>query len=688
MQKEEMAERDEPWPYEMEPQTKSLGLFTTAVTEEKLKEAREKAQNKVFGSSQVFRQVEERRDLLGEYSLPHIVKSRANQHFEAGMTFLSRGDADEAVLAFSKAITLKPEEMAFYVKRAEAFLYLCDFQSAALNLRKACCTSSPREGHRKLLAFTFYLQGQCLFDQKMYLGALESFTCAAELQPSKPLYHFRSIACLAALGRHDDCLRLVNQLLENKANPDLYVLRARLHYQFNKVTSSYQDVEEALRIESGHTAAQALRQHLKKQAGEAKAQAVNKAVEGQLQDALSKICSAIDHQPAEAEYYAFRGTIYRRLQDFSRAMDDFLLAMQLSEAKESPKVLSGPSDGLQALNVDHDVPQGERGDGRRTDTLPSVFSEAQKQLLLTYNDFAVHCYIKGFYQEGLLLLNKALKGEKNEMGLYMNRGDCLFRLGELSLALADYQQALDLSPLDSGVRHRIAMLQNEMGLQEQEQRRYQEAELHFTRAIENQPRLASYYLHRARIRQCLQDQMGAQEDALITLLLDPNNKEAEPLVMGFFPGKSLRDVLDSKLCAVAQGILERNLQMCPSAQLLESSNRDKCQGASRVEDDAGQEGAGACSDVARCMTDEAIYMEMLRSHKRISQEIQHMQQAKEVQMHSEVAVSSAVLPPSAAPRWKSFALATGHHESPAADSRRSFSTSQKHNPAVLKCSPP
>jgi hypothetical protein len=57
-----------------------------------------------------------------------------------------------------------------------------------------------------------------------------------------------------------------------------------------------------------------------------------------------------------------------------------------------------------------------------------VYSGAQRQLLLTYNDFAVECFNKGYYDEAVILLNKAIKGEKNEKGLYINRGGGLFPL--------------------------------------------------------------------------------------------------------------------------------------------------------------------------------------------------------------------------------------------------------------------
>lgn len=82
-----------------------------------------------------------------------------------------------------------------------------------------------------------------------------------------------------------------------------------------------------------------------------------------------------------------RGTMYRRLQEFDAAVEDFLKALDMmSESQED------------------------------------MVRQAQRQLLLAYNDFAVHCYTQGAYQEGVLLLNKALRDEQQEKGLYINRG--------------------------------------------------------------------------------------------------------------------------------------------------------------------------------------------------------------------------------------------------------------------------
>ena len=48
-----------------------------------------------------------------------------------------------------------------------------------------------------------------------------------------------SVACLAALQRHGECLALVNKRLEEEIeNPDLFIMRARLHELFRNVSVS------------------------------------------------------------------------------------------------------------------------------------------------------------------------------------------------------------------------------------------------------------------------------------------------------------------------------------------------------------------------------------------------------------------------------------------------------------------
>ena len=52
-------------------------------------------------------------------------------------------------------------------------------------------------------------------------------------------FGFNSVACLAALQRHGECLALVNKRLEEETeNPDLFIMRARLHELFRNVSAT------------------------------------------------------------------------------------------------------------------------------------------------------------------------------------------------------------------------------------------------------------------------------------------------------------------------------------------------------------------------------------------------------------------------------------------------------------------
>lgn len=58
------------------------------------------------------------------------------------------------------------------------------------------------------------------------------------LNSSFGIFSFFSMTCLAALHRHGECLALVNKRLESENdNPDLYIMRARLHEMFRNVSN-------------------------------------------------------------------------------------------------------------------------------------------------------------------------------------------------------------------------------------------------------------------------------------------------------------------------------------------------------------------------------------------------------------------------------------------------------------------
>ncbi|XP_071802122.1 uncharacterized protein [Asterias amurensis] len=501
-------------------------LFPTAVSEEKIEEAKQKRKERAEGDAA------RRENLFGIFGQPRldkrrsmeeVVGSKAREHFDKGCVLLSNLENSQAIVCFDKAINLCPKEVRYYLMRGEAYLQMCDFQSAILNMKKACVLDPNNDAFYIRLAFVYYFQGQTLFDQCLFAEALESFSRASEMRPEVIGYHTRSVACLAALQRHGECLALVNKRLEvEQHNPDLYIMRARLHELFRNTSLCYYDLKDAIALDPDREEAQNLMVALEAKAAESRDHAVRLQLQGKLKEAMNKITAAVETNPAVADYHLLRGALHRRLHDYNAAIDDFLLALDKTDHNEQNR----------------------------------IYMEAQRQLLLTYNDFAVECFLGAYFEEAIILLNKAIKGEKREKGLYVNRGDCFFRLNELHFALADYHQALELDHADWTIRSRIASIHSEFGLMDYEEHSYKEAEARFTVAIQHNPRVGSYFIYRSKVRFMLENQAGARHDLLVTLHLEPNNEEILTLMPRLFPGKSITDIMRSKSGRAAKAEVE------------------------------------------------------------------------------------------------------------------------------------
>ncbi|XP_075841996.1 tetratricopeptide repeat protein 16 isoform X1 [Microtus pennsylvanicus] len=487
-------------------------------------EDRAKTLQRIFGTSQVFYSTH-RKPRTGGSTVP----AKVREYYHQGHQSLEQEDWENAVLFFSRALHLNPDTADFYVFRAEAFIQLCDFSSALQNLRMAYTYQPENSKYLERLAFILYLQGQCLYELCDFQEALYVFLQASDLQPQNPSFSYRCIACLLALNRHQDCLSLITrEVKQGRASADVYILRARIYNFFQKPKLCYQDLRSALLFDPKHPQAKGLLQMMVNQAKQSFQDASILAVQGKLHRALKRICCAIENNPLDPNLFLFRGTMYRRLQQFDPAVEDFLKALDMV-----------------------------------TDSQDSLVQKVQRQLLLTYNDFAVHCYTQGSYQEGVLLLNKAIRDEQNEKSLYINRGDCFFQLGNLAFAEADYKQALALSPQDEGANLRMGVLQEKMGFCEQTRRQFQTAEDHFSTAIKHNPEKAQYYLHRAKSRQLLQNILGARQDVATVLLLNPNYPKMAPLMTNLFPGMTVEDVLKSQVAQLAKLELSRMLESGP-----------------------------------------------------------------------------------------------------------------------------
>lgn len=132
---------------------------------------------------------------------------------------------------------------------------------------------------------------------------------------------------------------------------------------------------------------------LKEKADRLRNSGVILGLNNRLVDGIVQLTQAIQYDPEKPEYHLQRGVLFKRRKDFNSAIDDFLL-------------------GIEKLNKDKEL----------MDQQQLMSNNFQRQVLLTYNDFAMQCFEKGYYDDAIVLLDKAIKIEKNEKGFYANRG--------------------------------------------------------------------------------------------------------------------------------------------------------------------------------------------------------------------------------------------------------------------------
>ncbi|PWA24192.1 hypothetical protein CCH79_00016240 [Gambusia affinis] len=122
------AERSDPSPHE-----DGQSVFSTAVSEEMLE--RTKRRSTVVDFSDWLVAVRDQRFLKPKLDPDKIIRSKAAE--QKGKKAMERFEYEEALFWFSKAIYLQPQQTELYVNQGEAYIQLCDFQSAADSYNKA-----------------------------------------------------------------------------------------------------------------------------------------------------------------------------------------------------------------------------------------------------------------------------------------------------------------------------------------------------------------------------------------------------------------------------------------------------------------------------------------------------------------------------------------------------------------------
>lgn len=144
----------------------------------------------------------------------------------------------------------------------------------------------------------------------------------------------------------------------------------------------------------------------------------------------------------------------------------------------------------------------------------------------------------------------------------MNRGDCFMAKGQITFALQDYEQALELSPNNTEIQLRISNVYFNNAERFYKEKRYKESDAELTRAIEVNPSIAKYYVSRSRIKYLTEDIQSAQQDIIAAILINPLEDGCIDVLPRLFTDSTLAQVLHSSLAKrVKENLLKQNVHL-------------------------------------------------------------------------------------------------------------------------------
>ena len=437
------------------------------------------------------------------------IQLRAIQLIDDSDVEVENGSFDNALSLLGKAAFLCPNFAAIFFKRAEIYAQSCDFKSALVNFRKAYNLNPEDHDTKFRYAAALDVQGQLFMDASDYDTAIIYFTQAIDLNGleanfwlHRALSYVQRKQWRKAVRDADHCILL------NSSSADIYILRAKLRWMMGSTGSGNDDFACAQRLDPEHPEVKIYEDMLWNKVEEVYAEASQCLLRKDYPSAKRLLSNGLELNPADIKVRVLRAATNRFMKYHDEALADLEHASQVfSEQNQTEQ----------------------------------VHAEIVRQQNLTFNDMAVESFKKRNFHRAITLFNRVIESENFgkvsaivaregvsvvNMAFYRNRGDCYRHCGQIPQALADYHVAYDMNPNDWEIRTRLALVHHILGSELFNKKKYDEAEIEFSTAIQYNPKVGHFYLHRGNalyLQQKFEDSYNDYEKALE---LNPQLREA------------------------------------------------------------------------------------------------------------------------------------------------------------------
>jgi len=335
-------------------------------------------------------------------------------HNNLGYLLLERGQVDEAIAHFQKALVLQPNAADVHANLGAALLSQGRLDEAILHCRQALAIQpDSAQAHSNL--------GNALSQQGRLDEALVHLQKAVELQPSLASARYNLGGALLQAGRVDEAISQLQRAVE--LQPDL----ASAHLSLGNALLAKGHVHEAL----AH-----LQKAVELQPGLAAAHlnlANGLLEQGRVDDALAHYQQALALQPDSAPSHNGLGNALLRKGQVDRALAHFQTALRL-EPRFAEAHLNLANLLLQNKNTDEAIAHFQAA------------LELQPNLAGAHNNLANALLAKGRVDEAIAHFQQALKLQPNLAEAHNNLANAFLRKGRVAEAVAHYQAAVAALP--------------------------------------------------------------------------------------------------------------------------------------------------------------------------------------------------------------------------------------------------
>lgn len=233
-----------------------------------------------------------------------------NKYISSGFSYLKKGQTEEAISSFERAIDLDPGKALTYVARGSAYFRLGRFDKALSDFSRAIEIDPGLAAAYQNRGSVYYRQGQ--FDK-----AMSDYNRVIEIEPGFAVAYIDRGNIYMSQKRFDDAISDFSRAIE--INPGIaaaYEKRGNAYYHKGKFSSALSDYRKALKLNPDdaviHTSRGMAYFSLK-----------------HYREAIDEFNKAIRLNPGYANVYINRGTLYHYTGKYKKAAADYKKALEL-----------------------------------------------------------------------------------------------------------------------------------------------------------------------------------------------------------------------------------------------------------------------------------------------------------------------------------------------------------------------